>query len=221
MNLAFPQAAGPGWSASPWNVALLALVLAAIAALTGAAYVASRRSEASDAGDRRQPASQPRARWTTAAVAAGIVLLSGAATAFNGEWTRNAYLQRETDAWAAAAAALGDRDRCGFCFATRSAALDWRWLEPNTTTGVEVDTQQSGLATSVQIALTGSQDSGRFGRIRIDFGDGAATSWMGIVGERRLVHRYRQPGSYPLVVWLQLRNGELRADRRTVVVTGS
>jgi hypothetical protein len=38
---------------------------------------------------------------------------------------------------------------------------------------------------------------------------------------RELVHTYDGPGKYTVVVWLQLRNGEMRADRRAVLITGS
>lgn len=53
-----------------------------------------------------------------------------------------------------------------------------------------------------------------------EFGDGSSTPWTGIVGEREIVQTYEKPGQYAVIVWLQLRNGEMRADRRTLTIAG-
>jgi hypothetical protein len=217
-NLAFPVVAGGGWSDSTSNVVLLLIMLAALAATTIGAYVLATRASS---GSVRAPGVRAGSPWAVAAGTFGlIVLLSGAATAFNRDWTSWEYLIADADARGAAAAALVDFDACRVCFATRARAIDWRWLETNGTQGIDIETSVTTRTARVRVFLNGGNGL-RFGRIRTDFGDGSTTPWTGIVNGREIVHTYDGPGTYTVVVWLQLRTGEMRADRRAVLIAGS
>ncbi len=213
LNLAFPLVSGGGWSDSPLNVLLLALILTAVGAATIAAFLLARR---------RQDAGPAPGFWPTGAVTLVlIVVLSGAATAFNRDWTTWEYFLEGPVARRMATEALVEHDRCRICFGTRARAIDWRWLEPNTTDRVNIEVSTESLTANVRVVLAGAEGAPPFGRVRADFGDGADALWTGIVEEGRLTHRYKQPGTYVLVVWLQLRSGDMRADRRTLTITGS
>ena len=214
LNLAFPVVAGGGWSDSGFNVLLLLLILSALGVATIAAFVRARPRDGTVAAP---------GFWPTGVVTVALViLLSGAATAFNRDWTNWEYFVEAGEAKRAATEALVGHDRCRVCFGTRARAIDWRWLEPNTTDRVNIEVSTDSLEASVRVVLGGAEPAGsRFGRMRADFGDGDEGSWTGIVEEGRLTHTYKRPGTYVLVVWLQLRNGDLRADRRTLTITGS
>ena len=219
-NLAFPLVAGGGWSDSMSNVVLLVLMLAALAAATIAAYVLATRARGRSVQPAAWTSSQLHSRRTVAAATFGlIVLLSGAATAFNRDWTSWEYLVEDAAARNRAAGALVDFDACRVCFSTRARAIDWRWLETNGTQDVDFETSVKARTATVRVFLNGS-DGLRFGRIRTDFGDGSTTPWTGIVAGRELVHTYDRPGEYTVVVWLQLRNGQMRAGRRAVLIAG-
>jgi hypothetical protein len=195
------------------NVLLLALILTAVGAATIAAFLLARR---------RQDAGPAPGFWPTGAVTLVlIVVLSGAATAFNRDWTTWEYFLEGPVARRMATEALVEHDRCRICFGTRARAIDWRWLEPNTTDRVNIEVSTDSLTANVRVVLAGAEGAPPFGRVRADFGDGADALWTGIVEEGRLTHRYKQPGTYVLVVWLQLRSGDMRADRRTLTITGS
>ena len=45
---------------------------------------------------------------------------------------------------------------------------------------------------------------------------GPALCWTPVVGEWHLAHDYRQPGDYVLTIWLQLRDGSTRLERRAI-----
>jgi hypothetical protein len=68
----------------------------------------------------------------------------------------------------------------------------------------------------LSVRLDGSDNTIRFARTHVDFGDGIEIPWSGIVDERHFEHTYSRPGSYGLVAWLQLRDGRTRLVRRTV-----
>jgi hypothetical protein len=80
---------------------------------------------------------------------------------------------------------------------------------------VDVDTR--GRTVAVRVRVESEDDLAGFGRVRIDFGDGSAHR-AGLVGEYRVEHAYRAAGSYRVVVYVELRDGE-RAEGRTVIVT--
>jgi hypothetical protein len=226
-NLAFPIVAGEGWQDSGSNVALLLLVVAALLILTIAAFLAARFQERRGSSEDQLSAS-PGARAGSRSVTvmpgltvAALVLAAGTATAFNRDWTYWEYSPEDLHSRRQAAAALVERDRCRACFSTESAAIDWRWLEPNAAEGVILDASTDGRRATIQLQLAGSEDSLRFGRVRLDFGDGSESAWVDVVGARRLVHEYRQPGTYELAAWMQLRNGTMRGDHRTLTITGT
>ena len=183
LNLAFPVVAGGGWSDSGLNVLLLLLILSALGVATIAAFVR--------AGPRDGTAAAP-GFWPTGVVTVALViLLSGAATAFNRDWTNWEYFVEPGEAKRAATEALVGHDRCRVCFGTRARAIDWRWLEPNTTDRVNIEVSTDSLEASVRVVLGGAEpDGSRFGRMRADFGDGDDVSWTGIVEEGRLTHTY-------------------------------
>jgi hypothetical protein len=212
-NLAFPWVSGGGWNESPANVALFVVLLVLTATATVAAFLGSRAS-------RPDPVT-PSSWIAIAATIVIIVVSSAAATAFNREWISDEYLIDDTQARRSAATALVDLDQCRICFATSNRAVDWRWLEPNGTERVNVETDVSSRTARVKVVLDGPDDILRFARMRAEFGDGSSSPWTGIVYERELAHRYSEPGQYSIVVWVQLRNGELRADRRSITISGS
>jgi hypothetical protein len=74
---------------------------------------------------------------------------------------------------------------------------------------------------ALRLILAGPGEGLRFGRARVDFGDGSESTVVGIVGSRELVHTYRAPGTYDVAVWLQLRDGRIRGDRHRVTVGGT
>jgi hypothetical protein len=214
-NLAFPVLYGDDWIRSLSNIALLLIVAALIVLATAVAWRRSSRQH--DA----RVANRVPGGWVPAATIAAILLALAVATAFNRDWTHWEYLMDGAAARRRAAHALVNLEQCRLCFATGSAAVDWRWLEPNATETVNIETSVSARTTTIHVVLAGGEDPLRFGRMRAEFGDGSTTPWEGIVGDRRVVHTYEQPGRYPVVVWLQLRNGAMRADRRTVVISGT
>ena len=57
-----------------------------------------------------------------------------------------------------------------------------------------------------------------FGRMRVDFGDQSGTLWTPVVGEWRVAHEYREPGTYLLTIWLQLRDGTTRFERQSITI---
>jgi hypothetical protein len=213
LNLAFPWVSGGGWADSAANVALFLVILVLLAVATVLAFVR--------AAPANPPARRAAHRWMPGASFVLIVLLCGAATAVNRSWVHWEYQLADDAARRAAAEALVDHDQCKVCFATRDRAIDWRWLDPNGAERVNLETSVIGQTATIHIFLDGESAGLCFGRIRAEFGDGAATAWTGIVGSRELVHTYKRPGEYAVVVWLQLRNGEMRADRRTVSIQAS
>jgi hypothetical protein len=213
LNLGFPVVSGGGWTDFPANVALFWVMVALLGLATALAFLRARTPiQRNDTRIRG---------WVPAATLAAIVLGSVGSTAFNRRWVHADYLGDDADARRAAAEALVTPDECRVCFATRDPAIDWRWLDPNGAERVNVETSVNVRTARVRVILDGTHGPLRFGRIRAEFGDGFATRWTGIVGTRELVHTYEQPGEYPVVVWLQLRNGEMRAGRQTISIPGS
>jgi hypothetical protein len=212
-NLAFPVVSGGGWTDFPANVTLFFVVTGLLAAATILAWALSRRR----AGERLGKHQRLLAGGTVAA----IVLAAIGGTSFNRRWVYGDYLMDDLAARRAAAAALVARDDCRLCFATRDAAIDWRWLEPNAADMVEVDATARARTASIRVALKGGGGPLGFGRMRAEFGDGSATRWTGIVETGEIRHTYARPGDYSVVVWVQLRNGEMRAGRARVAIPGS
>lgn len=135
-----------------------------------------------------------------------------------GGWYRDDYLPEDAAARRQAAEALLAQSRCALCFTSRASAIDWRWLEPNPARDIRVENHVDGRTSNVHVALVGDGPGAGFGRMRVEFGDGSVTPWMALVGERRLTHTYDAPGEYRVSIWVELRTGEQRGDRRTITV---
>ncbi len=135
-----------------------------------------------------------------------------------GGWYRDDYLPDDAAARRQAAEALLAESRCALCFTSRASAIDWRWLEPNPARDIRVENHVDGRTSNVHVALVGDASGAGFARMRVEFGDGPVTPWMALVGERRLAHTYSAPGEYRVSIWVELRTGEQRGDRRTITV---
>jgi hypothetical protein len=108
------------------------------------------------------------------------------------------------------------------CFTSRQGAIDWTALNPNHADAMTVDFAPGRRSLGIRINLAGDDDQfARFGRVHVDFGDGHAIPWSGIVNENRYEHEYGKPGTYSVVTWLQLRDGRTRLDRRTISIGGT
>lgn len=214
-NLSFPVVRGDGWFSAPGSLVLVVAIVSVVAAM---AILAAARPE---------PDNVPRShnlRMTWAVPAVVVVLIAGLATiatAAGREWTRNDYLLDDVSARRLAATGLLELAKCRVCFTSERPAVDWRWLEPNPARDVAVDTAVEGRTVTVRARLEGDGRSQGFARMRVEFGDESATSWMGIVGEREVIHTYREAGdTYTVAVWLQLRDGTVVVRRAVIRIEG-
>jgi hypothetical protein len=212
-NLAFPEIRGDFLNlASPQSVLFLA-VAAGIVALTVIAFVTSKET----------PGERTRSKTGSFAVGALVLVLvvgwSTAATAQRGRWTRSEYLIGDEHARRETAEAMVALDRCRVCFASVRSQVDWTWLEPNPGGAPIVDVGVSQRTVAVEITFGSDGDNSGFGRVQIDFGDGTASPWTGVVGRRTIAHEYQRTGEYRIVISQQLRGGQ-RVDRRTIAVGG-
>jgi hypothetical protein len=212
-NLAFPVIRDTQWDTSWSNFWLFLAIAAVIVIATLVVWFLTRRAP----GAPLRPAGDVR-WWTPLAGAALLVLAMTGATAANGLWSDEHYTIATADAHQRAAVGLVAQDRCALCFTSRRPAVDWRELEPNGATGLRLDADHSRRAVTVHVALDASPDVAGFGRIRIEFGDGTATGWEGIVSAAQFQHRYSQTGTYTIAAWLQLRDGSLRVERTMVTL---
>ena len=76
-------------------------------------------------------------------------------------------------------------------------------MEPNSSRKAFIGLYPDDLRLTVQVLVDGDGKAPAFGRMLVEFGDGEKTAWDGVVTERRLVHTYHQPGTYPVKVWFQ------------------
>ena len=215
-NLMFPDIYPSLSSMSASSIAVLVSWIVILALLS---LLAFRWDRADDALSPRMASS---ARLHQAIVIAAALALAFGTTAVMGRWSYVDYLLDDRETHRLAARALVKLDRCRVCFTSRQGAIDWTWLNPNRADGMTVDLAPGRRSVGIRINLITEDDRfARFGRVRVDFGDGNATSWSGIVEERRYEHLYRQPGTYSVVTWLQLRDGRSRLDRRTINIGGA
>ena len=210
-NLAFPVMRDAGWE-SPGNFALF-LALAGL--VVAAAVVAWFRSA--------RPTSRPAPAWAAPSivVAAGAVMsvaMATTATAFNGDWFRDEYLLGRATARRVAAAHLLALERCRVCVTSSDRSFDWTDLQPNPARGIQSNAATDRLRMELTLSIESEGGWTGFGRMRVDFGDQSGTLWTPVVGEWRLTHEYRQPGEYVVTIWLQLRDGSTRMERRTVTI---
>ena len=209
-NLAFPFVRDDVWGASRANFILFLAFIGALAGCSIWALVRARRS--------RVPPI-PQRWWVPAGIAVLFIGISTAATAANGSWVSHDYLIDAARAHRDAARALVALDRCRLCFTSRSTAIDWTRLDPNPARALRVDVAVRHRVARVHTSIEGDGRSASFGRVRIDFGDRTVTPAIGIVDDHHFEHTYGSAGTYSLVVWLQLRDGTVRIDRRSVTVT--
>ena len=158
--------------------------------------------------------------WTTRAIVlASVLTIAVAFTALMGRWSYGDYLLDDHDTHRLAARALVNLDRCRVCFTSRDGPVDWTSLNPNRADAMKVELTPGRRSLDLRVNLVGEGDPvARFGRVHVDFGDGNSTPWSGIVDEKRYEHQYRQPGTYSVVTWLQLRDGRTHLDRRTIAI---
>ena len=212
-NLAFPVIRDSGWESSG-NFGLFL----AFAALIGIGTLVSFL--------RSSPVAPRRATLLPAsiAVAAGALLsvvLSTAATATNGDWFRDEYLLGRATARSVAATALLALDRCRLCVTSNDRTFDWTRLEPNPAQGIHSNMVSDRMGIQLNIGIESDGGWTGFGRMRVDFGDQSGTLWTPVVGEWHVTHQYRQPGEYLVTIWLQLRDGTNRVERRTIKIAAT
>ena len=195
-NLGFPDIRGEAWGASHANFVLFLCLVLLVLGLSFLAFVRAARP-ASAARDVRSSWLVP--MMTIAALIVGF----SAATSANKDWTHPSYLLDGGTARTEAIRALVRTDRC-FCFTSARGRTDWARMGPNSARSALVDMSPDGLHLTVHVLVEGDGKAPAFGRMRVEFGDGEDTGWIGIVTERRIAHTYRQPGRYPVKVWFQL-----------------
>jgi hypothetical protein len=214
----FPAIRGDVWDTSWLNFGVLIGLLAGV---IGVAIWAMRDTHAGSddrprqviVGARQRGSEDPRAGL----IIAGFILVSTAATAAIGQWTRGDYLPRPGVALMAAADAIAPRDGCRGCLSSARASVQWRDLQPEVDR-FRIETDADGETLVVRVAV--ETDSGRVAltRVRCDFGDGVESPWTAVLDRRDLQHRYARPGRYELVTWVEWGSGGHRIDRRTIEV---
>jgi len=211
-NLAFPGIRDDAWSASQANFVLLIVLIAAIALLSWMAWRFAARAQPTVRPGGSVPA------WLPPATVLAIAAASTLATTVNGNWYYDDYMIDEGSARRLAAEALVDRSRCALCFSSSSVSYDWTRLQPNGAREVQTSAAVAGRTATIHVHVDAPEHVLAFGRTRVEFGDGAAVSWSGIVGDRAFAHEYARPGAYTATTWLQMRDGSLRTARADVLV---
>jgi hypothetical protein len=135
------------------------------------------------------------------AVAALIVVFS-VATSASGDWSDPLYLLDDANARAAAMRAVVRSDRC-LCFTSARGHVDWTTMGSNSSRKAFIGLYPDDLRLTVEVLIEGDGTGPAVGRMLVEFGDGEKTAWDGVVIERRIIHTYRQPGTYPVKVWFQ------------------
>jgi hypothetical protein len=191
-NLAFPVIRGDGWT-SPANLALFLCLAAVVAGLSWMAFVRIPR-----------PAAAARdSRWKPAIVIAALIAAFSVATSANQDWTHPLYLLDDGTARADAIRAVVNTNRC-FCFTSARGPVNWTTMRPNSARSALVGLHPDDLRLTIQVLVEGDGQVPAFGRMRVEFGDGEQTAWIGVLTEGRVAHAYRRPGAYPVKVWFQL-----------------
>jgi hypothetical protein len=215
-NLMFPDIAVNPTDMSATSLAILLLWIVILAALS---LLAWRQDVAPDGPSERTPLQAAVSRASVVTVMLAIAIVTTAAI---GRWSYGDYLLEDYEAHRLAARALVSLDRCRVCFTSRDGPIDWTSLNPNRADSVKVELAPGRGSVVIRIDLVGEDERfARFGRVHLDFGDGHVTSWSGIVDQARYEHLYRQPGTYSVVTWLQLRDGRTRLDRHTINIGGA
>jgi hypothetical protein len=195
-NLAFPIIRGETWDTSTANFVVFLCWVLLIAALSWLAFRRSSGPEAAVPRLTRRPVLVP-------ALVTGILIVGlTAATAASGRRTTSEYRLGDARARSAAVHALLAADRC-VCFSSASARVEWT-AQPNSANGAVIGVDKDRERARIHVVIEGDGEVPAFGRVSIDFGDGTAMPWTGIVDERVVPHTYPGPGTYPLKVWVRL-----------------
>jgi hypothetical protein len=195
-NLAFPVVRGGTWDTSTANFVLFLCWVLLIAGLSCVAFLRSSGPEAA------LPPLARRAPLVTAGMVGIFIVGLTAASAAIGNRTTSEYRLDDAPARAAAVQALVAADRC-VCFSSAGARVEWT-AHPNSASGALIGVDRDGERARIHVVIEGDGEAPAFGRVSIDFGDGEAMPWTGIVNERVVPHTYPGPGTYPLKVWVRL-----------------
>jgi hypothetical protein len=209
-NLAFPITRGEVWSTSMANFWLYLGVFAAMAVVTLWGWRASRAPSL----ERARPHPWRAAGLTMAALVGGLTI----ATSANGDWNSRAFLQDRDAARLAAVEALVAIDRCVLCSTSTGSPVSWTNLEPNAAASASLSVDARGRAIQADVTLDRRVAELAFGRMRLEFGDGTTTPWLGIVGRRTVPHVYTGAGLYQVRVALQLPTGDVTMSGQDVVI---
>jgi hypothetical protein len=200
-NLAFPDIRGDSWELSQANFVLFLCVVVLILALSWLAFVLSRQRQA-----QTQTQTQPHIQMSDPALAgfvvAALIIIFSAGTSASGDWSDPLYLLDDANARMAAIRAVVRSDRC-LCFTSARGHVDWTTMGPNSLRQAFIGLYPDDLHLTVQVLAEGDGKVPAFGRMLVEFGDGEKTAWDGVVTERRIVHTYHQPGTYPVKVWFR------------------
>lgn len=214
LNIAFPTIRDDGWL-SPANMAILLTLIVLVMAGALMAF----RSPETPRPDRVRTQLRTSTAWAIVVVL--LVTLSTASSAATGTWFYDGYLADRVTSHRAAAEALLASERCRICFTSRERAIDWTALQPNPARGPRLSMRAEGSSVFMDVTIDGDGPWTPFGRVRIDFGDETVTKWTAVVGSWRVSHTYQRQGEYAVRVWLQLPDGEVRAERQTIRVPPS
>jgi hypothetical protein len=135
-------------------------------------------------------------------VVAALIIIFSAGTSASGDWSDPLYLLADANARMAAIRAVVRSDRC-LCFTSARGHVDWTTMGPNSLRQAFIGLYPDDLRLTVQVLAEGDGKVPAFGRMLVEFGDGEKTAWDGVVTERRIVHTYHRPGTYPVKVWFQ------------------
>jgi hypothetical protein len=94
--------------------------------------------------------------------------------------------------------------------------VHWRDL-PSWVDRFRIEPTVAGLELAARVTL--DADAGvPLARVRLEFGDGAATDWTAVVHEREIRHRYTRPGRYELTAWIEWGRGGRRRQQHAIDV---
>ena len=201
-NLAFPDIRGDSWELSQANFVLFLCVVVLILALSWLAFVRSSGSAIRLKPDPTQTGLPLAGLSVSGFVVAVLIVMFSAGTSTSGDWSDPLYLVDDGSARLAAIRAVVRSDHC-LCFTSARGHVDWTTMGPNSSRQAFIGLYPDDLRLTVQVLVEGDGTIPAFGRMLVEFGDGEKTAWDGVVTERRIVHTYHRPGTYPVKVWFQ------------------
>ena len=206
-NLVFPAPRGDASRTATAVAAQWVLLVGLLVA--GSAWLLRRRVEPAGA----TKLALPFVVGVTVALATGL-------TAAGPSWVSSDYLPTRSNAERQAAPHLMALDRCRVCASSSGRGVDWTTLGPNDVRDFKVTADANGdrfatfdLSLVRQEPLTEERDIPAFGRVRIDFGDGQVSPWIGVVEAARITHQYGPAEIGRTMVTLQLPDGSQKFVR--------